>query len=188
MSLHGLQRKMKISLLHRPTRYAPQTLLLFPGVVVSSIVITSLKTVCVWMAIVEGIKTKDKLLGGGIPCDPMWGLCNVDSESSNHLFSECQFGRQIWSSIVPKLMSNFNSITRLLNPSFGLILLWIKVTLIWESLQSYATLHSSGPFGRNVTEGYFVSRVGSRMSFLVRFFILSRLEQFILVLISLFKL
>lgn len=121
MSLHGLQRKMKISLLHQPTRYAPQTLLLFPGVVVSSIVITSLKTVCVWMAIVEGIKTKDKLLDRGIPCDPMWVLCNVDSESSNHLFSECQFGRQIWSSIVPKIDVQFQQHNSVIN-SF----LWIN--------------------------------------------------------------
>lgn len=55
-----------------------------------------------WMAILNGLKTKDVLSHRNVHTDSLCALCCREPETLDHLFSSCSWSSQIWSCILSK--------------------------------------------------------------------------------------
>ena len=60
-----------------------------------------------WLFILDRNPTLDRLLSWGLDVDTICLLCGNADESRNHLFFECQYSVEVWSSICARL--NFTS-------------------------------------------------------------------------------
>lgn len=73
---------------------------------------------CAWMALSEGLQTRSLLASRNIINDTSCPLCNSGIKSTNHLFLECSYSRQIWAAICSKFGAttfHYNSLGELLH-------------------------------------------------------------------------
>ena len=73
--------------------------------------------VVVWMAILNRLPTKDRLIAWGMEINGICCLCQNANESRDHLFFECNYSMEIWAMILTRCvlakllvvgMKNFN--------------------------------------------------------------------------------
>ena len=55
-----------------------------------------------WLFVLNRCPTKDRILGWGLQTDPNCLLCNLSTESRNHLFFDCNFAWCIWESLAQR--------------------------------------------------------------------------------------
>lgn len=65
--------------------------------------------VCVWMALLNGLKTKVLLASRNIMTDTVCILCNSSQEDSIHLFTQCSYSLSVWNSIASKFGVNYQT-------------------------------------------------------------------------------
>ncbi|KAE8685740.1 Detected protein of confused Function [Hibiscus syriacus] len=53
-----------------------------------------------WMAILDGLPTKDRLARFGMVTDNVCGLCGIGVESQNHLFLDYSYAREVWGAVM----------------------------------------------------------------------------------------
>ena len=56
--------------------------------------------VITWMAILDRLPTKDRLISWGLTIDGDCKLCQIEPETRNHLFFGCSFSKGIWRTIL----------------------------------------------------------------------------------------
>lgn len=60
------------------------------------------QSVCTWMALLDGLKTKSFLANRNISTDSLCILCRNSQESINHLLLHCNYSSPFWTTILAK--------------------------------------------------------------------------------------
>ncbi|XP_038990693.1 uncharacterized protein LOC120113695 [Hibiscus syriacus] len=53
-----------------------------------------------WMAILDRLSTKDRLIRFGLTMDADCVVCGTGLESRDHLFADCPFSREVWNAVL----------------------------------------------------------------------------------------
>lgn len=104
-----------------------------------------------WLFVLNRCPTRDRILGWGLQTSPLCLLCNVASESRDHLFFDCPFAWGIWSSLAARcgfttgrtwssVLLQLQAINRR-SPIGMLTLLCWQGTIYWVWSERNARLH-----------------------------------------------
>lgn len=66
-------------------------------------------SICLWMEILDGLKTRDLLTKFITISNASCFLCSSSRETSNHLFLQCDYSMRIWRGIARKFGTILNS-------------------------------------------------------------------------------
>lgn len=89
-----------------------------------------------WLAVLNRLPTKDRLLSWNLPVSPLCLLCNNQQETRDHLFFSCPFSYSIWSHLAGRCQitpsddwqETLSSMETIVGPQWKRTL----ITLVWQ--------------------------------------------------------